>query len=340
MLFSGLFKEDLVRIKSLVVGLIALALGITGCSGGRSTLPGTASAPVNGEPTSGVWRLIHSHSVQPQSFSGANIGFLLTDGTVLAQTSGSTWSRYTPDAYGDYSKGTWKQAASLPSGYSPDAGASNVLADGRLVMSGGEYNFGSFALTNLGAVYDPVADTWTSLGHPKGWGWIGDSPSSMLPDGRMLLGQKISKRDAVLNPKTLQWKDLPNHNSGKADFNAEEGWTLLPDGTILTIDVKNDPDSEIYDPSTNQWKSAGKTPVDLASHWTSGGCISYGPKKRDCYYPPGEIGPAVLRPDGTVFATGSGQIGKRVRLGAYRDLPHERKPCGEVDRRSGFSQRR
>jgi len=47
----------------------------------------------------------------------------------------------------------------------------------------------------------------------------------------------------------------------------------------------------------------------LASHWTSGGCISYGPKKRDCYYPPGEIGPAVLRPDGTVFATGSGQAG-------------------------------
>ncbi|HEX3457760.1 MAG TPA: hypothetical protein VHR97_07365 [Candidatus Baltobacteraceae bacterium] len=303
------------RIKSIVVGLVALALGITACSGGRSMLPGTASAPVNGEPTSGVWRLIHSHSGQPQSFSGANIGFLLTDGTVLAQTSGTGWSRYTPDANGDYSKGTWKQAASLPSGYSPDAGASNVLADGRLVMSGGEYNFGSFALTNLGAVYDPVADTWTPLGHPKGWGWIGDSPSSMLPDGRMLLGQKITKRDALLDPKTLQWKDLPNHHNGKADFNAEEGWTLLPDGTILTVDVKNDPNSEIYDPSTNQWKTAGKTPVVLASHWTSGGCISYGPKKRDCYYPPGEIGPAVLRPDGTVFATGSGQNGSGYGLG-------------------------
>jgi hypothetical protein len=35
------------------------------------------------------------------------------------------------------------------------------------------------------------------------------------------------------------------------------------------------------------------------------GCLHYGPNGSLCYYPPGEIGPAILRPDGTVFATGS-----------------------------------
>jgi hypothetical protein len=35
------------------------------------------------------------------------------------------------------------------------------------------------------------------------------------------------------------------------------------------------------------------------------GCLHYGPGGKLCYYPPGEIGPAILRPDGTVFVTGS-----------------------------------
>ena len=30
-------------------------------------------------------------------------------------------------------------------------------------------------------------------------------------------------------------------DAGKVDFNAEEGWTLLADGTILTVDVKDAP---------------------------------------------------------------------------------------------------
>ena len=33
--------------------------------------------------------------------------------------------------------------------------ASQVLADGRVLIEGGEYNFGQFSFTNLGAVYDP-----------------------------------------------------------------------------------------------------------------------------------------------------------------------------------------
>jgi hypothetical protein len=193
----------------------------------------------------------------------------------------------------------------MPSGYSPDAGASQVLADGRFLFSGGEYNNGIFDLTNLGAIYDPFKNTWTKLGHPSGWGWIGDSPSTMLPNNLFLIGDKLHTWDATYDPKSGAWAHVGD--TGKADFNAEEGWTLLANGTILTIDVKNDPDSEIYNPSSGQWKTAGNTPVILASHWNSSGCLKYGRKAKDCYYPPGEIGPAILRPDGSVFATGSGE---------------------------------
>jgi hypothetical protein len=91
--------------------------------------------------------------------------------------------------------------------------------------------------------------------------------------------------------------------TGKSDFNAEEGWTLLPNGTVITADVKNAPNSEIYTPSTKEWATAGSTIVDLHSP-SPDGCIPY-PPDGDCYYPPGEIGPSILRPDGTVFFTGS-----------------------------------
>jgi len=221
----------------------------------------------------------------------------------MAQGFGdSDWWKLTPDNAGSYVNGTWTKLASLPTGYVPDAFASAVLADGRLVVVGGEYNNGASTLTNLGAIYDPAANAWTSLTAPKGWAYIGDSPAAVLPNGKFLVGNKLTKQMAELDPATLTWRLVGD--AGKSDFNAEEGWTLLPNGTILTYDVKNAPNSEIYTPSAGAWASAGSTVVDLHSP-SPFGCIHYGPNGSLCYYPPGEVGPGILRPDGTVFATGS-----------------------------------
>ena len=57
-------------------------------------------------------------------------------------------------------------------------------------------------------------------------------------------------------------------------------------------------------PSAKEWITAGSTIVDLHSP-SPFGCINYGPGGTLCYYPPGEIGPQILRPDGTVFVAGS-----------------------------------
>jgi hypothetical protein len=234
---------------------------------------------------------------------GVNISYQLTDGTVMAQGYGDAdWWRLTPDDTGSYVNGTWTQLASLPSGYSPDANASAVLADGRLLIEGGEYNFGNFVLTNLGDVYDPATNTWTNLTPPPGWSYIGDSPSTVLPNGLFFIGDKLVKNDAALDPKTMKW--IQGDPPGKSDFNAEEGWTLMPDGSVLTCDVKNAPNSERFIPSMRQWVTAGSTIVDLHSP-SPYGCLNFGPGGKYCYYPPGEIGPAILRPNGTVFATGS-----------------------------------
>jgi hypothetical protein len=100
-----------------------------------------------------------------------NDALLLTDGRVIVQdTNASDWWTLTPDSSGDYIKGTWKQIASLQSGYAPLYHAAAILPDGRLVIQGGEYNgTGSPVWTNLGAVYDPLKNKWTPLAAPPGW---------------------------------------------------------------------------------------------------------------------------------------------------------------------------
>jgi len=128
--------------------------------------------------------------------NGITFTLLLTDGTVMAQdgTYYNQWWKLTPDIDGSYLNGTWTQLASLPVSYSPYASAEAVLADGRVVVIGGEYSGpnSDFTLTNEGAIYDPRTDTWTALAPPPGFNNIGDSPATVLPDGRFLLGQKIT----------------------------------------------------------------------------------------------------------------------------------------------------
>jgi hypothetical protein len=231
---------------------------------------------------------------------GAGIVFLLTDGTVLAQgNQGQDWWKLTPDITGSYVNGTWTQVASLASNYDPYAMASQTLADGRVLIEGGEYNFGSFSFTNMGAVYDPAANTWTNLTPPTGWDYIGDSPSSILPNGHFLIGRKFDMQMAELDPATMTWTAMGS--TGKSDWFAEEGFTLMPDGTILTWDVLNNPNSERYIPSEQMWVTDGSTVANLQGP-PEVGCINYGGGQ---YCPPGETGPGILMPNGQVFATGA-----------------------------------
>jgi hypothetical protein len=263
-----------------------------------------------------------------QSPDGAVFTMLMTDGTVLAQGFGETdWWKLTPDNKGSYINGTWKQVASLPSGYAPYANAESVLADGRLVIAGGEYNFGNFAFTNLSAIYDPIKDKWTDITPPTQLlPFIGDSPANVLPDGRFVVGEKFKKKVFALDPKTLTWSELPSRH--KHDFNAEEGWTLLADGSILTFDVKDHPQSERYVPEMGKWVDAGSTIVDLRGPQNCcGTCIHYGPKNK-CYDPPGEVGGSVMRPDGTVFAAGSVPEGESVAHTSIYTPPSKGDPRG------------
>ena len=236
------------------------------------------------------------------------VALQLTDGTIMVQENKtSNWWQLRPDKFGHYNTGTWSALAPMPAGYVPLYFASAVLPSGKVIIEGGEYNNGVKDWTNLGALYDPSTNSWTNVPPPPGWTKIGDAPSAILPDGTFMLGNCCDNpaQAALFNEASLSWTVLTKSSgfAGKFDRNNEEGWTLLPDGNVLTIDTytgipynPNGTNSEIYNSSTGSWSSAGSTLVQL---WDS---------KAACGGPTGstrEIGPAVLRPDGTVFATGS-----------------------------------
>jgi Kelch motif len=223
---------------------------------------------------------------------GLDTALLLTDGTVMAHEYGAAqWWKLTPDSTGSYQNGTWTQLASLPTGYEPLYFGSAVLPDGRVLVEGGEYNDFSPDWTTKGAIYNPATNTWTSVNPPSGWTTIGDAQTVILINGTLMQANCCTTQAAYFNEKTLAWTEV---GTGKADINDEEGWTLLPNGTVLTVDANNtsdDTNSEIYTPSTETWATAGSTIVELDDLNTETNSH--------------ELGPAVLQPTGIVLATGA-----------------------------------
>ena len=188
---------------------------------------------------------------------------LLTDGTVLVQGyQGQDWYKLTPDITGSYVNGTWTQLASLASNYDPYAMAEAMLADGRVLIEGGEYNFGTFSFTNLGAVYDPAhntvdaADAARRLGLHRRFAFARCCRTVTSSSA----ASSICRWPNSIRT-TMTWTALGS--TGKSDWNAEEGWTLMPNGTLLTVDVLNNPNSEHYIPSQQTWVSDGSTIANL-----------------------------------------------------------------------------
>jgi hypothetical protein len=204
-----------------------------------------------------------------------------------------------------------------------------VLPDGRVIIEGGEYNNLTPVWTNLGAIYDPVADTWTSVAPPAGWNNIGDAPASVLANGTYMQSSCCTKQAALLDPATLTWTST---GAGKFDVYDEEGWTLLPNGQLLTVDAyvfqydAGGTNSELYTPATGTWASAGSTAVQL---WDA----HCGDASRASY----EVGPAVLPPDKTVFAMGSNGCGAAhnaifdTRTGTWTAAPDFPQNLGVAD---------
>lgn len=266
-------------LRAFGILLLAALAWSTLASSQEPFTPGTWTATTNAPPSAVAHAL------------------LLPDGSVLVnslffQTHTDVWYRLVPDRTGSYVHGTWVNAGSLPAGYNPLYFASSVLPTGQVVVMGGEYNNGTAVWTTLGAYYTPGTNKWASLPAPSGWSTIGDAQSIILPNGRFMVANCCTTQEALLGVSGGKVVWTPT-GTGKADWNDEEGWTLLPGGKVLTVNTYVSGGCcamgyQIYTPSTGTWSTpSNNTVVNLVDPTTL------------------EIGPMVLLPNGTVFAAGA-----------------------------------
>jgi hypothetical protein len=226
---------------------------------------------------------------------------LESNGTVLVHSEPpaggtSAWYKLTPNSKGSYVDGTWSKLPNMPGGYDPLYFGSAILPSGRMIVEGGEYLGGTPTWTDKGAIYNPVTNRWRVVNPPTGWTNIGDAQSEVLANGTFVQSQAcqdctsqspiLTTDEALFNETGDNWQVLPG--AGKNDPNDEEGWSLLPNGHILTIDTWLTPTTEQFTPSSLSWSFAGNTavsPVDT---------------------PAVEIGPQVVMPGGNTFVVGAG----------------------------------
>ncbi len=221
-----------------------------------------------------------------------NLMLLLSDGTVMASANdgseviGNAWFRLTPDIHGSYVDGTWSTLAPMLD--TRLHFQSQVLRDGRIFVSGGEFGTGA----SKAEIYDPTTNTWTALSIPPalwtpGVNSFADCNSTLLPDGSVMLMPRNPHQPGVAlryDPSTNTWSNTGPLFRGTAQNGAT--WLKLPDNSILTIDPASTL-SERYIPSTNSWVNDSVVPVSLYD--------SFG----------FNIGGAVLLPNGNAFFLGA-----------------------------------
>jgi len=294
------------RMKKWVAGAGCIAVGlISGCGG--------ADAPdeLTDQTNQGLVSAWTPLTNPPPAFLDGCL--VLTDGSVMCHGYNSNqWHRLKPDAFGSYKNGTWDSPpiAPMPNGndpgfgcvnctYSPLYFASAVLPDGRVVVIGGEYIDLVSVWTNIGFIYNPTTNTWSSqLSEAFGHGRVGDTTGMVLANGTYILADISSGNVEALNPTTLTF--TPLNPPGKLDSNNEENWNILYDGSILAVDAHVVSSFERYNPTSNTWGNSGSTAVNLADWGGAGTGFS------------AEVGPCAARPDNKLFCFSGNALGQNA----------------------------
>jgi hypothetical protein len=281
----------------------------------------------------GTWKTFNTPKIGSANLV-ADTMLLLTDGSVLIHqlldsyrgVDGRVWMRLTPNSAGDYANGHWTGPFWMYN--QREDFASGITADGRVYVVGGEYSddfdnpntqwVPSSEDSPLGEIFDPAAEAWSPLNKPANLDYIrGDIASCGLADGRVLFGSLASAETVIWDPAkdkdawTVAGTAYGTRPVTKDSVTNEETWTLLPDGCVLTVEVAPSPNnqtlypSERYAPGSDRWVPAGSTiqPLVVGTVYCTYAPSGNPPQPQAVNV--SEIGPAVLLPDGTLFAIGA-----------------------------------
>jgi hypothetical protein len=244
----------------------------------------------------GTWQSLPDHPLP-------DVMLLLTDGSVLCRSVVTqNWSRFRPDSFGRYDRGTWVTLTSRPR---VDAlAAATILKSGRVLI-----------LSPTGAdIYDPERNVWEEIPTSAlNLGYRTDQnllypPLCVLTDGRVLVGLEgnfssdIRFGTALLDPDSRTGMRAADRMPTCGGIGVEDygQWVLLPGGSVLTIACTEGAgvSAQLFQPDLNRWHYAGASGIEIArsirthilSRRTSG------------------HSPLLLLPDGRVLVVGDHQM--------------------------------
>jgi hypothetical protein len=223
------------------------------------------------------------------NLSGSSAAMLLPNGNVLVQggfdTQSPLWYLLKPGATTGYVGGAWTSTGNSNVGrlfY-----GSNVLNNDTVFMVGGEDSTQG-GDTNTSEAYNVATGVWTNKATFVNANF-GDDPTVVLNNGKVLGGYIFGPQTYLYDPAANSW--AATGTKLRNDRSDEEGFALLPDGSVLTYECFTQTDltsghAQRYNPATGVWTDAGVVPVALSN----GGA---------------ELGPYGVLPDGRVIVTGA-----------------------------------
>lgn len=206
---------------------------------------------------------------------------LLPNGEVLVAGGGNSTFPYLEGTaeIRNPATGLWRSAGSLLTARRWHT--ATLLPSGKVLVAGGDnYYYGRLASAEL---YDPVSNTWgaaASMITGRDMGFT----ASLLPTGRVLvaggsIGYGTISRTELYDPMTNSWTSGPAMNNWRADHIAQMldcGKVLIAGGYSTGIGGATLSGAEVYDPGTNQWRSATQMTAPrrgLAATWLLSGRV-------------------------------------------------------------------
>ncbi len=226
----------------LTDGTVLVAGGLDATKAGREELNTVEIF----DPTSGEWTETNS---MEQVHAGHSVA-VLEDGRLLVV------GKYVAELF-DQSDNTWSPTTGLMDRERALGTTADVLPDGRVLVTGGQFQQGGYTgvivpIRNA-EVFDPSTGTWQSsesmyMSEPRE-----NHPSVRFDDGRvMVIGDRETE---IFDPTTDTWTSAGTLKNSHGNLSTA---TLLNDGRILVVGGQEETDErlmgtvsvEIYDPAT------------------------------------------------------------------------------------------
>jgi trimeric autotransporter adhesin len=226
---------------------------------------------------------------------------LVVGGITLAVREGGLFpSRATDAEIYDATANRWSTTA--PMGNNRLGQTATLLADGRVLVAGGQDGVTTFRSTEI---YNPTEDRWISAG-PMGVGRWGHA-AALLPNGDVFVvggtGEEsnppsIALSAEIYDPSTNLWVTVANMDG----MHFEPTATVLRDGRVLVVGATIQTRPELFDLARNLWSGTGLS-MDRRRHTATlladgkvliaGG---YGTFDDALLYDPSAAGPALREP--------------------------------------------